>query len=109
MKLCARIRIRPLREAKGRWTDVDLVSKGSRRCLAFRVNAMANGTALHENDWMMSVLSRDGCGQTGDKLRLGPASDHFKTVRRKMMTFINDHLAVISYAVVHDAFPNQTL
>src|SRR6266567_8664578 len=103
MKLCARIRLRLLREAKGRWTDIDLVSEGSRRCPAFRVNAMANGTALHENDRMMSVLSRDGCGQTGDKLRPGPASDHFKTVGREVVTFINDDMAVVSYAVVHAA------
>ena len=98
-----------MREAKGRWTDIDLVSEGSRRGLAFRVNAMANGTALHENDRVMSVLSRDGCGQTGDKLRLGPASDHFKTGGREVVTFIHDNVAVISHAVVHDALPNQAL
>ena len=40
----------------------NLVVKGTDCCLLLGVNAMANRTALHENNWVVAILPRHSCG-----------------------------------------------
>ncbi len=70
---------------------------------------MSNRTALHEDDRVMAVLARDGCRQANDKSGFGLAYHLLETVRRQVMALINDHMAVFSDAVIHDAFSDETL
>ena len=58
---------------------------------------------------MMSVLARDSRRQSKDEPRLRAAGDLFEAAGREMVTFVNDQMAVASYAVIHDAFSYQAL
>ena len=79
------------------------------RCLDLRVGSMANRTALHEDDRMMAVLARDGSRQPGDEFRLRLAGDLLKTLGRKVVTFVDDEVAVVRHAVIDHALPHKTL
>ncbi len=70
---------------------------------------MANRTALHEDDRMVAVLACDGRRQAHDESRLGLARHLLETVRRQVMALVDDHMAVLSDAVIDDAFPDETL
>ena len=70
---------------------------------------MPNRTALHEDDRMVAVLACDGCRQANDKSGFGLAYHLLETVRRQVMALIDDHMAVLSDAVIHDAFSDETL
>ena len=41
---------------------MDRMLEGARGRLCLRIDAMAHGTALHEDDRMMAVFARDGGG-----------------------------------------------
>ena len=45
------------------WANNDRLFERSCRRLRFRVDSMPHGAALHENDWMMTVLARHCRGQ----------------------------------------------
>ena len=70
MKFGARIRIGRLDRAKTSRTDKDVVLERPRSGLAFRVNAMANRAALHENDRVMAVPPRHCCRESEYVARL---------------------------------------
>src|SRR5215469_3602223 len=83
--------------------------KGTGRGLFLGVDTITDGAALHEDDRVVTVLPRHGCGQPGNKLRLCPTSNLLKTAGGQMMTFVNNQMAVFSYTVVHGAPARQTL
>ena len=70
---------------------------------------MANRTALHEDDRMMTVFAGYRRGQTGDKLRLGSSGHEFEAAGRQMVAFINNQVPIAPDSIVHHAFANQTL
>jgi hypothetical protein len=70
---------------------------------------MPHGTALHEDDWMMAILTSNSRGQTQNESRLRPTDDLFEAAGRQVMTLIDDHLPVISHTVVHDIFADEAL
>ena len=91
------------------WADDDRVFERSCRRLRLGIDSMPHGTALHEDDWMMTVLARHRRGQAQDESRLRPTDDLFEAVRRQMVAFIDDHLPVIADAIVHDIFTDEAL
>jgi hypothetical protein len=68
---------------------------------------MPDWAALHEDDRMVTVLACDGCRQTNDESRLGSAYHLLETVSRQVMALINDHMAVLSDAVIYHAFSTR--
>ena len=91
------------------WADDDRVFERSCRRLRFGVHPMPHGAALHEDDWMMTVLARHRRGQPQDESRLRPTDHLLKAVRRQMVAFIDDHLAVLGDAIVHDTLADEAL
>ena len=77
--------------------------------LGASVYLMSNRTALHEDDRMVAVLACDGCRQANHESGFGLAYHLLDTVRRQVMALIDDHLAVLSDAVIHDTFSDETL
>ena len=63
------------------WANNDRVFERSCRRLRFGVHPMPHGAALHEDDWMMTVLARHRRGQAQDESRLRPTDHLFKAVR----------------------------
>jgi hypothetical protein len=80
---------------------------GCRLCAS--VYLMSNRTALHEDDRMVTVLACDGCRQANDESGFGLPDDLLETVSRQVMALINDHMTVLSDAVMYYAFPDETL
>ena len=60
------------------WANNDRVFERSCRRLRFGVDSMPHRAALHEDDWMMTVLARHRRGQAQDESRLRPTDDLFK-------------------------------
>lgn len=81
----------------------------SERGLSLRVHAIPHGAALHEDDWVMSVLARDGGRQSEDEPCLGPTRDLLKAQGRKVVTLIDHQMAVIAETVVDDALADHAL
>src|SRR5262245_60214864 len=90
-------------------TNEYLMRKGSVRRLLFRIHAIANWAALHENNWMVPIFARHSGGQTDDEFSLNPPQDEFKTVSRNVMAFIHNDVAVICNAIVHHSLANDAL
>ena len=86
-----------------------LVGEGAGRSLGAGIDAIPHRSTLHENDGMVSVLSRYRGGKTHDIAGLGAAGDPFKTLSGEVMTFIEDQLAVVAHEVKHFAFFDETL
>ena len=84
---------------------VEWMSRG----LLLGVDKMTDGPALHEDNRVMAILARHSCGQSGNKFRLCPARHLFKAIRRQMVAFVNNQLAVFCRTVVDNAFANQAL
>jgi len=83
--------------------------EGARRRLCAGIYLMSNRTALHEDDRMMAILACDGCRQAKDESGLGLSCNLFETVRRQMVTFVDDHLAVVGDEVSDHALAHETL
>ena len=77
--------------------------------LRLGIDAMANRSALHEDDRMMAVLARDGGRQARDELRLRLTDDLLETLGGQMVTFIHDEMAVFCQPIAHDALAHQAL
>src|SRR5436309_1375248 len=73
------------------------------------IDMIADRPALHEDDGVVTILARYSGGQTRHKSCLDPARHLLKTVGRQMVAFIDNKMAIICYAVVHDAFTHQAL
>ena len=87
----------------------DRMPEWPRGSLHLCIDAMAHRSTLHENDRLMAVLACDGSGQPGDELRPGVPDDLLKTVRRQMVAFVDDDMAVRRDQVIHRAFACQAL
>src|SRR5206468_921408 len=77
--------------------------------LGLRIHAVPNGTALHEDDWVMTVFARDGRGQSKNEPRLCLPGHLFETVRGEVVALVDDEMAVPIHAVVDHAFLDETL
>ena len=64
-----------------------------------RIYPMTNGTALHEDDRMVTILAGDGRGQAENVPRLCPARHELEARRGQMMAFIDDQMAVVRHEV----------
>ena len=80
---------------------VVLERAGGRLCLG--VHAVPNRTALHEDDWMMTILTRDGRGQPEDESCLGLASHLLEAMGGEVVAFIGDEVPVPIDTVVDHA------
>ena len=58
---------------------------------------------------MVTILARDGCRQGKDESGLGLAGNLFETVRRQMVAFVDDHVAIIGDKISDDALADETL
>src|SRR6266571_2094865 len=90
MKFRTRVREGCLGRVKTGWANQDMMRERPSRHLALGVNPIANGTTLHENDRVMSVLASDGGGQAGHEFGFGSSRHQLKTVGGKMVAFINN-------------------
>jgi hypothetical protein len=70
---------------------------------------MSNRPALHEDDRMVTILACDGGRQAKDESGLGLTHHRLETVRRQMVAFVDDHLAVIGDEVSDYVFADETL
>jgi hypothetical protein len=57
------------------------MGKRAGMCLLFRIHAVADGAALHEDDRMMAVLAYHCGGKSEDETRFRSTSDQFETLR----------------------------
>src|SRR5216684_5533502 len=94
---------------KGSGTDEDGVLEGPRGRLRPCVHAIAYRAALHEDDRLVTVLPRDRRGQTSDESSLCAADDLFKAVSRQVVAFIDDHLPIVTNAVIDDTIADEAL
>lgn len=74
-----------------------------------RVDPVAYGSALHEDDGMMPILAGDGGLQSENETPPGAPGHLFEADSGQMMTFINDQMAVSSDDIVDLAFSDQAL
>src|SRR5439155_24785660 len=100
---------RRVRRAEPRGSDEDMVREGSLSRLAPWVDLMADRTALHEDNRVMTVLASHGGGQAHHEFRPGPPRHQFKAAGGKMMAFIDDQMPVIADAIIHHSFANHAL
>ena len=108
-KLDSFVRRRRHCRLKGCRTYKNTVRKRTPHRLRFRVDAMPHRAALHEDDRMMAILPSDRCGQSRDELCFRTPDDLFKAVRRQMVALIDDHMTIVSDAIVNDTLADQTL
>src|SRR5262245_5177524 len=77
--------------------------------LSASIYLMSNRAALHEDDWMVTILACDSCRQTKDESVLRLPCYLFETMRREMVAFVDDHVAVIRHDVGDHALADETL
>lgn len=94
---------------KGSGSDEDFVGEGAFGGLLAGIDPMSDGTALHEDDGMVSVLAGDGGGEAEDKFGFGASGHEFEALRREVVAFVDDEVAVVGDEVFHDAFADETL
>jgi hypothetical protein len=109
LKFDALIRIRVSRRLECCGLNEHEMLEGARRRLCASIYLMSNRTALHEDDRMVTVLACDSCRQAKDESGPGLTRNLFETVRRQMVAFVNDHVAVIGDEVSDHALADETL
>jgi hypothetical protein len=77
--------------------------------LHLRVHAIPYRPALHEDNRVVTVLSRDGCREPRHEPRLGLTSHAFEALCREMVTLVDDQVAVLADPIVDDTFLHQAL
>jgi hypothetical protein len=70
---------------------------------------MPNRAALHEDDRVVAVLSRNCRRQSKNKLRFRTPDNLFKAVRGKMMALVDNQMPVLRDAIVDNALAYETL
>jgi hypothetical protein len=70
---------------------------------------MPNRAALHEDNRMVAILSRDSGGEAKNELRLRTSDNLFEAMRGEMMAFVNDQMSILRNTIVDDALSDQTL
>ena len=98
-----------LQRLKARRVDHYLMGKGSRSSLLAGVDTMPHGAALHENDRVLSVLSRQSGGQPERVSGLRPPSNRLEAARRQVVTFIHDQLSVMGHFIADRPIPAPAL
>lgn len=109
LKFDALVRIRAFRRLECCGLNEHEMLEGARRGLCTGIDLVSNRTALHEDDRIVTILACDGCRQA--KYELGPclACNLFETVRRQMVAFVDDHVAVIGDEVSDHALADEAL
>ena len=109
LKFDALVTIRaPGRLEGGRLNEHEML-EWARRGLCASIDPMSNRTALHEDDRMVTILACDGGRQAKDESGLGVPCNLFETVRRQMVAFVDDHVAIIGDEISDHALPDETL
>jgi hypothetical protein len=70
---------------------------------------MPNWAALHEDDRVVAILSRDSGREAKNELRLRTSDNLFEAMRGEMMTFINDQMSILRNTIIDDALSHETL
>ena len=84
--------------------DLDTMMERPFGSFVSRVDPKPNGSALHENNWMMAVFAGDRRRQPKNKARLSPPSDQFEADGRQVVALIDDELPIVADEVVNFAF-----
>jgi hypothetical protein len=77
-------------DPEARLPQPNLVREGPARGLEARVDPVRYGAALHEDDGVMPVPSRDGCRQPEDVTGFGAAGHQLEAHRREVVTLVHD-------------------
>ena len=96
-------------QVKFRRSKLHLLRNASSRGLGARVDTMPYLAALHEDDRLVTVLSRHRRRKAEYKLRLRPPGHKFEARRREMMTFVDDEMPVIRDEIRYLAPPREAL
>ena len=83
--------------------------EGSPSGLRSRIDAMAYRSTLHEDDRVMTILTRDGSGKSKHVARLRAPSDQLEARCREMVALVDDQMTVFPDNIGDDAFAHQTL
>src|SRR5262249_51813226 len=97
------------RKPKVCWTWENKMTEWSSGGLLPRIHPIPDSTALHQDDRMMTVLTKWRSRQTEHVTRSHVALDLFETERGKVVALIDDHLSIFGYNVVHHALAIQAL
>jgi hypothetical protein len=79
------------------------MAERSLRCLPAGIDAVADRTALHEDDRVVAVLPGDRRREAEDVPGPGLTNDSLEADGRKMVALIDDELAVLSHQIGYDA------
>ena len=83
------------------------MSEGPLPGLRLRAGPEPDGTALHEDDRMVTVPARDRRGQAEDVFRLGQARDGLEADGGDMVALVDHELAVIGDDVIDLALSRE--
>jgi hypothetical protein len=70
---------------------------------------MPNWAALHEDDRVVAILSRDSGGEAKNELRLRTPDNLFEAMRGEMMAFVNDQMSIMRNTIIDDALSHEAL
>ena len=77
--------------------------------LLLGVDAVTDGTTLHNNDRVVTILPRDRRREAKQVSSLCLARDGLKANGGQVMAFVDDDMAVFGDHIGHDAFPHKAL
>ena len=97
------------RQGEFRGPDNDPMIKWSLKCLLLVVDPVADWSALHENDRMMTILPGECCRKSQYILAFALANHRFKGESTQMMTLIRNHHAIVADNIIDGSFLHQTL
>src|SRR5262249_21173484 len=109
LKFHSNILFRRVNISEARRPNDNVVDERASRGLLSCIDEVTNGTTLHEDNWVMTVLSGHGGRKTGHESGLGAARHEFKAVGGHMMAFVHDQMAVAPDPVIHDPVPHEAL
>ena len=73
------------------------------------VNAVTNGTELHEDNRVVAILARHGRRQAEHIAGLSSAGYKLKARRGQVMAFVNDKMTIVRDEIRDFALPHETL
>src|SRR5215469_11780346 len=94
---------------KTRGTDDHRVLERPQRRLRFRVHPVTHRAALHKDDRVVPILSRDRRRQPCDEPTVGTARDLFEALRRHVMALIYDEVSIFSDTIIYNPLPDDAL
>jgi hypothetical protein len=108
-KLLPRIRVGFARLADVCQADNNIVHEWALKGLMSGLDAVSHGTALHENDWVVSILAVHGGGKSGDEASLGAACNQLESRGGYVVALVYDEMAIVGDEVGDCAFSNEAL